>query len=32
MTVRALARPAPQSLHLVLGPQAESWFAGMKLS
>jgi PTS system N-acetylglucosamine-specific IIC component len=31
-TVRAVARPAPQTIHLVLGPQAESWFAGLKLS
>jgi len=31
-TVRAVARPAPQTIHLVLGSQAESWFAGLKLS
>jgi PTS system N-acetylglucosamine-specific IIC component len=31
-SVRALARPAPGSLHLVLGPSAEAWYAGMKVS
>jgi PTS system N-acetylglucosamine-specific IIC component len=30
--VRAVARPAPRSVHLVIGPGAPAWFAGMKLS
>jgi len=30
--VRALARPAPESLHLVLGPAASTWYAEMKVS
>ena len=30
--VRAMARPAPRSIHLVVGPDAPAWFAGMKLS
>ena len=30
--VRAVARPAPGSIHLVLGPAAASWFAEMKAS
>jgi PTS system N-acetylglucosamine-specific IIC component len=31
-SVRAVARPAPCSVHLVVGPGAPAWFAGMKLS
>jgi N-acetylglucosamine PTS system EIICBA or EIICB component len=31
-TVRAIARPAPRSIHLVIGPEAAGWYAGMKLS
>jgi PTS system N-acetylglucosamine-specific IIC component len=31
-SVRAVARPAPGSIHLVVGPGAPAWFAGMKLS
>jgi PTS system N-acetylglucosamine-specific IIC component len=31
-TVRAIARPAPGSIHLVVGPAAAAWFAGLKLS
>lgn len=31
-SVRAVARPAPSSVHLVVGPGAPAWFAGMKLS
>jgi len=31
-SVRALARPTPNSIHLVVGPGAASWFAGLKLS
>jgi N-acetylglucosamine PTS system EIICBA or EIICB component len=31
-SVRALARPAPASLHLVLGPAAEAWYAELKVS
>jgi len=30
--VRAVARPAPDKVHLVIGPEAESWFAGMTVS
>ena len=30
--VRAVARPAPGQFHLVLGPEAPSWFAQMKVS
>ena len=30
--VRAVARPAPKKIHLVLGPEAESWFAELKVS
>jgi PTS system N-acetylglucosamine-specific IIC component len=30
--VRAIARPAPHSIHLVVGPGAASWFAEMKPS
>jgi N-acetylglucosamine PTS system EIICBA or EIICB component len=30
--VRAIARPAPRSIHLVVGPGAASWFAEMKPS
>ena len=30
--VRAVARPAPGTIHLVLGPEAPSWFAEMKAS
>jgi PTS system N-acetylglucosamine-specific IIC component len=29
-SVRALARPAPGSLHLVLGPAADAWYAELK--
>jgi PTS system N-acetylglucosamine-specific IIC component len=29
-SVRALARPAPGSLHLVLGPASEAWYAELK--
>jgi PTS system N-acetylglucosamine-specific IIC component len=28
--VRAVARPARGSVHLVIGPQAGAWFAGLK--
>jgi len=31
-SVRAVARPAPRSIHLVVGPEAPAWFAGMRLS
>ena len=31
-SVRAVARPAPGTLHLVLGPEAGSWFAELKTS
>jgi PTS system N-acetylglucosamine-specific IIC component len=31
-SVRAVARPAPRTIHLVVGPGAQEWFAGMKLS
>jgi len=31
-SVRALARPTPNSIHLVVGPGASSWFAGLKVS
>ncbi|HEX6398446.1 MAG TPA: N-acetylglucosamine-specific PTS transporter subunit IIBC, partial [Steroidobacteraceae bacterium] len=31
-SVRGLARPSPRSIHLVVGPGAPAWFAGMKLS
>jgi PTS system N-acetylglucosamine-specific IIC component len=31
-SVRAVARPAPRTIHLVVGPGAPEWFAGMKLS
>jgi PTS system N-acetylglucosamine-specific IIC component len=31
-SVRAIARPAPGSIHLVVGPAAAGWFAGLKLS
>jgi len=31
-TVRAIARPAPGSVHLVVGPGAAAWYAGLKLS
>jgi PTS system N-acetylglucosamine-specific IIC component len=31
-SVRAVARPTPRNLHLVVGPAAAAWFAGMKLS
>lgn len=30
--VRAVARPAPESVHLVIGPGAEAWFAELKHS
>jgi PTS system N-acetylglucosamine-specific IIC component len=30
--VRAVARPTARSVHLVIGPGAPAWFAGMKLS
>ncbi len=30
--VRAVARPAPDSIHLVIGPSADAWFAELKLS
>jgi PTS system N-acetylglucosamine-specific IIC component len=30
--VRAVARPAPRTIHLVVGPGAAAWFDGMKLS
>ena len=30
--VRTLARPAPASVHLVIGPAANAWFAELKLS
>ena len=30
--VRAVARPAPDMVHLVIGPEAGSWFAGMTIS
>ena len=30
--VRAVARPAPGKIHLVLGPEAGSWFAELKVS
>jgi len=30
--VRAVARPAPGSIHLVIGPAAATWFAEMKPS
>jgi N-acetylglucosamine PTS system EIICBA or EIICB component len=30
--VRAVARPAPDTVHLVIGPEAGSWFAGMTVS
>ena len=30
--VRAVARPAPASVHLVVGPAAEAWFAELKHS
>jgi phosphotransferase system IIB component len=29
---RAVARPAPDKVHLVIGPGAGSWFAGMTVS
>jgi PTS system N-acetylglucosamine-specific IIC component len=31
-SVRAVARPAPRSIHLVVGPGASALFAGMRLS
>jgi PTS system N-acetylglucosamine-specific IIC component len=31
-SVRALARPTPNTVHLVVGPGAPSWFDGLKLS
>jgi N-acetylglucosamine PTS system EIICBA or EIICB component len=31
-SVRVLARPAPGSVHLVVGPQAAAWFDGLKVS
>jgi PTS system N-acetylglucosamine-specific IIC component len=30
--VRALARPAPGSVHLIVGPAANAWFAKLKPS
>jgi len=30
--VRAIARPAPDKVHLVIGPEARSWFGGMTAS